>query len=118
MALPLIGALALLGIGIALPDGDQSFLSHLTVFVLACFVGWQVVWNVTPALHTPLMSVTNAISGIILLGGMLHLGTQASEGFDTDTLALILGTAAVFLAAINISGGFLVTRRMLSMFHK
>ena len=118
MALPLIAALALLGIGVSLPDGDQSFLSHLTVFVLACFVGWQVVWNVTPALHTPLMSVTNAISGIILLGGMLHLGTQGTEGMETDTLALILGTAAVFLAAINISGGFLVTRRMLSMFHK
>ncbi len=64
------------------------------------------------------MSVTNAISGIILIGGMLHLGTKGGAGVPTDTLALILGAAAVFLAAINISGGFLVTRRMLSMFHK
>lgn len=110
-----IAGLALFGLGWSAPD---SFLSHFTVFVLACFVGWQVVWNVTPALHTPLMSVTNAISGIILLGGMLHLGTQAGSGLPSDTIAIVLGTAAVFLAAINISGGFLVTRRMLSMFHK
>ncbi len=90
----------------------ESFLSHLTVFVLACFVGWQVVWNVTPALHTPLMSVTNAISGIILIGGMFHLSGALSEP------ATILGIIAVFIAAINVSGGFLVTRRMLAMFRK
>lgn len=105
----LIAALALFGLGWAAPD---SFLSHFTVFVLACFVGWQVVWNVTPALHTPLMSVTNAISGIILIGGMLHL-----SGPPTAPIT-ILGGIAVFIAAINISGGFLVTRRMLSMFQK
>ncbi len=104
-----VAVLALFGLGSAAPD---SFLSHLTVFVLACFVGWQVVWNVAPALHTPLMSVTNAISGIILIGGMLHL-----SGAPTDAIT-ILGGIAVFIAAINISGGFLVTRRMLSMFHK
>ena len=105
----LVAALALYGLGVSAPD---TFLSHFTVFVLACFVGWQVVWNVAPALHTPLMSVTNAISGIILIGGMLHL-----SGAPTAPVT-ILGGIAVFIAAINISGGFLVTRRMLSMFHK
>jgi NAD(P) transhydrogenase subunit alpha len=90
----------------------QSFLSHLTVFVLAIFVGWQVIWNVTPALHTPLMSVTNAISGIIILGGMLQLGIGGSMAMT------ILSTVAVFLATINIAGGFLVTQRMLKMFRK
>ncbi len=88
------------------------FAERLTVFVLSCFVGWQVVWNVTPALHTPLMSVTNAISGIILLGGMLHL-----RG-DSLGPAGVLGVVAVLFATINIAGGFLVTRRMLAMFHK
>jgi len=89
----------------------RDFLAHATVFVLACFVGWQVVWAVTPALHTPLMSVTNAISGIIIVGGMLQVG----NGFDPAT---ILGAAAVLLAAINIAGGFAVTQRMLKMFHR
>jgi NAD(P) transhydrogenase subunit alpha len=80
--------------------------------MLACFVGFQVVWNVKPALHAPLMSVTNAISGIILVGGMLQLtGTNMS-------LTVILGVIAVFFAAINIAGGFLVTNRMLAMFRK
>ncbi len=116
LVLMLFLAIALLALGRVAPS---EFLSHFTVFVLACFVGWQVVWNVTPALHTPLMSVTNAISGIILLGGMLHLsGSGDGASAQTDTIAVILGAAAVFLAAINISGGFLVTRRMLSMFHK
>lgn len=90
----------------------ESFLSHFTVFVLACFVGWQVVWSVTPALHTPLMSVTNAISGIIIIGGMLHLSAEATSA------PAILGAIAVFVSAINIAGGFLVTRRMLAMFRK
>jgi NAD(P) transhydrogenase subunit alpha len=93
-------------------QAPSEFLSHLTVFVLACFVGWQVVWNVTPALHTPLMSVTNAISGIIIVGGMLQI-----SGPPGATVT-ILGIAAVLLATINISGGFLVTQRMLKMFHK
>lgn len=88
-----------------------DFLQHSTVFILACFVGWQVVWSVSPALHTPLMSVTNAISGIIVIGGILQIGT----GLDATSL---LGAAAVFLASINIAGGFLVTRRMLAMFRK
>jgi len=95
----------------------SEFLQHLTVFVLACFVGWQVIWSVSPALHTPLMSVTNAISGIIIVGGMLQVGGGALEAGDADP-ASILGAVAIFFAAINISGGFLVTQRMLQMFHK
>ncbi|MGK0361707.1 MAG: NAD(P) transhydrogenase subunit alpha [Bradymonadia bacterium] len=95
------------------PDaGSAAFVQHLTVFVLACFIGWQVVWSVTAALHTPLMSVTNAISGIIIVGGML----QAKV--DPGGVALILGCLAVLFATINIAGGFLVTHRMLKMFRK
>jgi NAD(P) transhydrogenase subunit alpha len=90
----------------------KDFLAHLTVFVLACFVGWQVIWNVKPALHTPLMSVTNAISGIIVVGGMLQLiGPLASP-------IPWIGAAAVLLASINVAGGFVVTHRMLRMFHR
>ena len=89
-----------------------EFVSHFTVFVLACFVGWQLVWNVTPALHTPLMSVTNAISGIIVLGGML----QMSEKWYS--FSSLLAALAVLIATINVAGGFLVTHRMLAMFHK
>jgi NAD(P) transhydrogenase subunit alpha len=87
----------------------------LTVFVLAIFVGYHVVWNVTPALHTPLMSVTNAISGIIVVGAMLHV---ADIGGDKLTLTSVLGGLGVLLASINIFGGFLVTQRMLEMFKK
>jgi NAD(P) transhydrogenase subunit alpha len=89
-----------------------EFLQHLTVFLLACVVGWHVVWNVTPALHTPLMSVTNAISGIILVGGMVVLGSRAG------LLADVLAALAILLASINVAGGFLVTQRMLRMFRK
>jgi H+-translocating NAD(P) transhydrogenase subunit alpha len=89
----------------------RDFLQHSTVFILACFVGWQVIWSVTPALHTPLMSVTNAISGIIIIGGMLEVGA----GLD---LASVLGALAALFAAINIAGGFLVTERMLRMFQR
>jgi NAD(P) transhydrogenase subunit alpha len=85
---------------------------NLTVFVLAVVVGYHVVWNVTPALHTPLMAVTNAISGIIIVGAMLAAGP---EQLDAGT---IMGLVAVMLAAINVFGGFLVTQRMLSMFKK
>ena len=95
----------------------SDFLQHLTVFVLACFVGWQVVWSVSPALHTPLMSVTNAISGIIIVGGMLQVGPGELEAGHVDWAA-ILGAVAIFVAAINISGGFLVTQRMLKMFRR
>ena len=105
-----VACLALLAvIGLWAPE---SFSQHFTVFVLACFVGWQVVWSVTPALHTPLMSVTNAISGIIILGGLLHLSASSA------TAAIVLGLLAVFFATINIAGGFLVTRRMLAMFRR
>lgn len=100
---------ALFGIGLGAPD---TFLTHFTVFVLACFVGYQVVWSVTPALHTPLMSVTNAISGIIVIGGMLQIGGEIGSP------ATLLGIAAVFLATLNIFGGFLVTHRMLKMFRR
>ncbi|MBA3271431.1 MAG: Re/Si-specific NAD(P)(+) transhydrogenase subunit alpha [Acidobacteria bacterium] len=101
--------LALFALGFVAPP---AFLSHLTVFALACIVGWQVVWNVTPALHTPLMSVTNAVSGIIVVGGMLTVsGLPASP-------AVLLGAAAILLASINIAGGFLVTQRMLRMFRR
>jgi NAD(P) transhydrogenase subunit alpha len=89
-----------------------EFLAHFTVFVLACFIGWQVVWNVTPALHTPLMSVTNAISGIILLGGMLKISGPLTSPVT------VLAAVAVLVATINVSGGFLVTQRMLAMFRK
>ncbi len=89
-----------------------DFLQHLTVFLLACVVGWHVVWSVTAALHTPLMSVTNAISGIIVIGGMLLI---TGEGL---TIATILSMIAVLIASINIAGGFLVTQRMLRMFRR
>jgi NAD(P) transhydrogenase subunit alpha len=96
-------------IGLASPP---ELLQHLTVFLLACIVGWHVVWNVTPALHTPLMSVTNAISGIILIGGMLLTPGQSV------TLPVVLATIAVLIASINVAGGFLVTQRMLRMFRR
>ena len=86
-------------------------LSHFTVFVLACFVGYQVIWNVTPSLHTPLMSVTNAISGIIVIGAIIQVSAP-------DTLVSVLAGLAILMASINIAGGFLVTRRMLAMFRK
>jgi NAD(P) transhydrogenase subunit alpha len=88
-----------------------AFMSHLIVFVLAIFVGWQVIWNVSPSLHTPLMSVTNAISGIIVIGAILQIG---SSSFIVSLLAAI----AVLIASINIAGGFLVTQRMLRMFSR
>ncbi|CAG1011776.1 NAD(P) transhydrogenase subunit alpha [Burkholderiales bacterium] len=90
----------------------DPFIINLTVFVLAVVVGYHVVWNVTPALHTPLMAVTNAISGIIIVGAMLAAGP---EQIDAGT---VLGLVAVALAAVNVFGGFLVTQRMLDMFKK
>lgn len=99
--------------GSAMDAEVERFVDQLAVFVLACFVGWQVIWNVSPALHTPLMSVTNAISGIILVGGLLESGHSST--FDARTL---LGSLAVLLAMINVAGGFWVTRRMLRMFRR
>jgi NAD(P) transhydrogenase subunit alpha len=97
-----------------------SFLSHFTVFVLACFVGYMVVWNVTPALHTPLMSVTNAISSIIAIGALVQVAPPLGLGTEGRPSALILGLAvvALTLTAVNMFGGFAVTRRMLAMFRK
>ncbi len=89
-------------------------IQNLTIFVLAIFVGYHVVWTVTPALHTPLMSVTNAISGIIIVGAML----QTVDIDGPITLTSVLGALGVMLASINIFGGFLVTQRMLEMFKK
>jgi NAD(P) transhydrogenase subunit alpha len=90
----------------------NPFLLLLTIFLMACFVGYYVVWNVTPALHSPLMGVTNAISSVIVVGAILAVGLAES------TTATIFGFLAVTLASVNIFGGFLVTRRMLSMFKK
>jgi NAD(P) transhydrogenase subunit alpha len=101
------GALLLLA-GIFAP---ASFMSHFIVFVLACFVGFQVIWNVSHSLHTPLMAVTNAISSIIILGALMQIGSGS-------WLVVILATLSVFMAGINIFGGFMVTRRMLAMFQK
>ncbi|MFN0249869.1 MAG: Re/Si-specific NAD(P)(+) transhydrogenase subunit alpha [Kofleriaceae bacterium] len=94
-------------------ESTRELLQHLTVFVMAIFVGFQVVWNVTPALHTPLMSVTNAISGIIVVGGLL--GARSLFGLQTSVIVAIVAT---LFATINVAGGFLVTRRMLAMFRK
>lgn len=92
--------------------GDSFFITGLTVFVLACFVGYYVVWRVTPALHSPLMAVTNAVSSVIIVGALLAAGQQ---GFSPTVW---LGLLAVLLSAVNIFGGFLVTLRMLQMFRK
>ena len=105
----LVAAVALTGLGLVAPG---EFLSHFTVFALACVIGWQVIWNVTPALHTPLMSVTNAISGIIVVGGMLQVGGPAGS------LMTMVGATAILLATINVVGGFMVTQRMLRMFRR
>ena len=93
----------------------SPFIYGFTIFVLACFVGYYVVWKVTPALHTPLMSVTNAISGIIIVGAMLQV---VDINGQTLTVTSVLGAVGIFLASINIFGGFLVTQRMLDMFKK
>ncbi len=103
-----IVVVSLLLVGRAAP---ADFMSHFTVFVLACFVGYQVIWSVSPALHTPLMSVTNAISGIIVVGALLQISS-------TSGLVVFLAAIATLIASINIAGGFLVTQRMLKMFRK
>ncbi len=102
------GALVMLLIGAVAPE---SFMQHFIVFALACFVGFQVIWGVSHSLHTPLMAVTNAISGIVILGALLQIGSG-------NTLVVILSLIGVLIASINIVGGFLVTRRMLAMFQK
>ena len=109
---PIVGmvlaGLALLGLGAVAPP---SFMAHFTVFVLACFVGYMVIWNVTAALHTPLMSVTNAISSIIVIGALIQISSE-------NELIMWIATATVLITSINIAGGFAVTRRMLEMFRR
>jgi len=103
-----VGGALLLGVGLVAP---ASFMQHFIVFVLSVFIGFQVIWNVSHALHTPLMAVTNAISSIIILGALLQIGSSS-------VIVIILAALSVFMAGINIFGGFLVTRRMLAMFQK
>ena len=104
----LIAGLCFYGIGSSAP---ASFMQHFTVFVLACFVGYMVIWNVTPALHTPLMSVTNAISSIIIIGALIQVSSA-------NTLLAGIAAFGILITSINIFGGFAVTQRMLQMFRK
>ena len=108
LTLFIVGGLSLLGLGMVAPP---SFMAHFTVFVLACFIGYMVIWNVTPALHTPLMSVTNAISSIIIIGALLQISS-------TEKWIMIMAGVAILITSVNIAGGFAVTRRMLEMFRK
>ncbi|MGB7285814.1 MAG: proton-translocating transhydrogenase family protein, partial [Salaquimonas sp.] len=108
VSLIVIGAVLLLGVGLVAP---ASFMQHFIVFVLAVFVGFQVIWGVAHSLHTPLMAVTNAISSIIILGALMQIGSGSN-------MVIILAGLSVFMTGINIFGGFLVTRRMLAMFQK
>ena len=113
---PMVKAGIALGVGALLfywigANAPATFMTHFTVFVLACFVGYMVIWNVTPALHTPLMSVTNAISSIIAIGALIQI---SSPGFFITVLAGL----AIVLTAVNMFGGFWVTQRMLAMFRK
>lgn len=104
----LIGGLALFGLGLVAPP---AFMQHFTVFVLACFVGYMVIWNVTPSLHTPLMSVTNAISSIIIIGALIQISSP-------EKWIMVLAGISALITSINTAGGFAVTRRMLQMFRK
>ena len=100
-------------------EGGHSLVSFFSIFVLAIFVGYYVVWSVTPALHTPLMSVTNAISSVIVVGALLAVSVEAAGGVSADGwIAKLLGFAALVMASVNIFGGFLVTQRMLGMYQK
>ncbi len=99
-------------------DGTSPLVMGITVFVLAVFVGYHVVWRVTPALHSPLMSVTNAISSVIIVGGLIAAGAGGVGGAGGSNFSEIMGFLAVTLASINIFGGFIVTQRMLAMFKR
>ncbi len=123
-------ALAVLALGLFSPvtafaasegaHGVSPFLFEFSIFVLAIFVGYYVVWSVTPALHTPLMSVTNAISSVIVVGALLAVAVEAADAISASgsTLAKVFGFLALTMASVNIFGGFLVTNRMLSMYKK
>ena len=107
----------------AVTDAVDPFVFRLSIFVLAVFVGYYVVWSVTPALHTPLMSVTNAISSVIVVGALLavaveHGGIDSFANFDASLASKIFGLLALAMVAVNIFGGFLVTQRMLGMFQR
>jgi NAD(P) transhydrogenase subunit alpha len=104
----------------AAPEAGHEFVFRFSIFVLAIFVGYYVVWSVTPALHTPLMSVTNAISSVIVVGALLAVAVEGAEaiGASGHLTAKLLGLAALIMASVNIFGGFLVTQRMLSMYQK
>jgi NAD(P) transhydrogenase subunit alpha len=106
--LGLTGALALAALGQFAPP---AFMAHFTVFVLACFVGYMVIWNVTPALHTPLMSLTNAVSSIIIIGALLQVSSS-------DRAVVWIAALTIAMTSVNIAGGFAVTRRMLEMFRR
>jgi NAD(P) transhydrogenase subunit alpha len=101
-------------------EGGHDFVSRFSIFVLAIFVGYYVVWSVTPALHTPLMSVTNAISSVIVVGALLAVSVEAADalGLSEHWAAKALGFVALTMACVNIFGGFLVTQRMLAMYQK
>ncbi len=117
--------LSILAQAAALPDAAHAateivnpFVFRLSIFVLAVFVGYYVVWSVTPALHTPLMSVTNAISSVIVVGALLAVGVALVSSDTGPIYARALGLVALTFASVNIFGGFLVTQRMLGMFHR
>ena len=121
--LSILGQLDLATIGngaahVAASDVADPFVFRLSIFVLAVFVGYYVVWSVTPALHTPLMSVTNAISSVIVVGALLAVGVSVMLSDSGTIVARVLGFVALVLASINIFGGFLVTQRMLAMYQK
>ncbi len=101
-------------------EGAHDFVYRFSIFVIAIFVGYYVVWSVTPALHTPLMSVTNAISSVIMVGALLAVAVEAANasGGSGHLLAKLFGFAALVMASVNIFGGFLVTQRMLAMYQK
>ncbi len=99
-------------------EAIDPFIFRLSIFVLAIFVGYYVVWSVTPALHTPLMSVTNAISSVIVVGALLAVAVDLLSAGEGGWIAKIFGVIAVALASVNIFGGFLVTQRMLAMYKK
>lgn len=112
-------AVAAAGGTVAAVSGIDPLVFQLAIFALAVFVGYYVVWSVTPALHTPLMSVTNAISSVIVVGALLAVGVSAADAMDSGpTWAKAMGFLALILASVNIFGGFLVTERMLSMYKK
>jgi NAD(P) transhydrogenase subunit alpha len=106
------------GHGAAAAVGIDPFMFQLSIFALACFVGYYVVWSVTPALHTPLMSVTNAISSVIVVGALLAVGVPLAVDASGPLWSRILGFVALVFASVNIFGGFLVTQRMLAMYQK